>query len=82
MAVKMNLRMIKRNHATDQEKGFLTKSISKFNGCATAMPTAWELRFVIEKNNILYLAEFLSKLTHLDRLIRLLRYSYLRVDNF
>ena len=44
IAVKMNLRIITKNHAADPEKRFLTKSISKPNGCATAMPTAWELR--------------------------------------
>ena len=43
MAVKMNLRIITKNHAVDPEIGFPTKSISKPNGCATAMPTAWEL---------------------------------------
>ena len=43
MAVKMNLRIITKNYAADPVKGFLTKSISKPNGCATAMPTAWEL---------------------------------------
>ena len=42
MGVKMNLRIITKNHAADPEIGFLTKSISKPNGCATAMPTAWE----------------------------------------
>ena len=35
--------IIKKNHAADPEKGFLTKSISKPNGRATAMLTAWEL---------------------------------------
>ena len=43
MAVKMNLRMITKNHAADPEIGFLAKSILKSNGFATAMPTAWEL---------------------------------------
>ena len=33
-----------KNHAADPEIGFLTKSISKANGYATAMPPAWELR--------------------------------------
>ena len=28
---------------TDPEIGFLAKLISRPNGCATAMPTAWEL---------------------------------------
>ena len=43
MGVKMNLRIIPKNHAADPDIGFLTKSISKHNGCVTAMPTAWEL---------------------------------------
>ena len=47
MAVKMNLRIITKNHAADPEKGFLAKSISKSNGYATAMPTAWELKIFI-----------------------------------
>lgn len=43
MAVKINLRIITKNHAADPEIEFLAKSISKPEGCATAMPTAWEL---------------------------------------
>ena len=43
MSVKMNLRIIIKNHAADLEIEFLEKSISKPNGYATAMPTAWEL---------------------------------------
>ena len=43
MAVKINLKIITKNHAADQEIGFLTKSISNLKGCATAMPTGWEL---------------------------------------
>ena len=43
IAVKMNLRITTKNHAADSEIGFVKKSISKLNGCATAMPTAWEL---------------------------------------
>ena len=43
MGVKINLRMITKNHAADQEIGFLTKSISKPYGRAMAMPPAWEL---------------------------------------
>ena len=44
MAVIMNFRIITKNHAADPEIGFLAKSISKSNSCATAMPTAWELK--------------------------------------
>ena len=47
MAVKMNLRIITKNHAADPEKGFLAKSISKSNGYATAMPTASELKTLV-----------------------------------
>ena len=43
MSVKMNLRIITKNHAANPGIGFLTKSISKPNGRSTAMPTAWEL---------------------------------------
>ena len=44
MDVEINLRIITRNHTGDPEIGFLAKSISKPNGCAPAMPTAWELK--------------------------------------
>ena len=44
MGVKMNLRIITKNHAPDPEIGILTKSISKAYGRATAKPTAWELK--------------------------------------
>ena len=43
MGVKMNLRLITKNYGADQEIGFLTKSILKPYGRATAMPPAWEL---------------------------------------
>ena len=43
MVVKMNLRIITKNHAADPEIGFLTKSILKPYGRATAMPKAWKL---------------------------------------
>ena len=43
MGVKMNLRITMKNHAADPEIGFLTKSISKPYGRATAMPPAWGL---------------------------------------
>ena len=39
----MNSKIITKNHAADSEIGFLTKSISKPFGRATAMPTTWEL---------------------------------------
>ena len=43
MDVKINLRIIAKNHAADPGIKFLTKSISKPYGRATAMPQAWEL---------------------------------------
>ena len=46
MGVKMNLRLITKNHAADPEIGILTKSISKPYGRATAIPPAWELDIV------------------------------------
>ena len=36
-----------KNHAADPEIGFLTKSISKPYGRATAIPPAWELTSVL-----------------------------------
>ena len=44
MGVKMNSRMIPKNHEADPEIRFLTKSISKPYGRETVIPTAWELR--------------------------------------
>ena len=44
MGEKINLRIITENLAADPEIGFLTKSILKPYGRATAMPTAWELK--------------------------------------
>ena len=49
MVVKMNLRIITKNHAADQEIAFLTKSVPKPYGLAAAMPTAWELTCKIQK---------------------------------
>ena len=43
MSLKMNLRIITKNHEVDPEIGFLKKSISKPYGRATAMPPASEL---------------------------------------
>ena len=45
MGIKSNLKIISKNHAADSEKAFLTNSISKPFGRATASPTAWELKF-------------------------------------
>ena len=43
ITVKIYLRIKTKNHTADPEIGFLTKSISKPYGRATAMPTAWEI---------------------------------------
>ena len=45
MDVKMNLRIITKNHAADPEIGFLNKSIFMPFGQTAAMPIAWELSF-------------------------------------
>ena len=50
MSVIINLRIITKNHAADPRIGFLTKSISKAFGRATAIPTAWELTHAVGKN--------------------------------
>ena len=44
MGVKMNLRIITKNHAANPEIGFLTKSILKPYGSAATMPIAWEIK--------------------------------------
>ena len=56
MGVKMNLRIIMKNHAADHEKGFPKKSVLKPYGRATAMPRAWELN--IENLSSLFLLNF------------------------
>ena len=64
MAVKMNLRIITKNNAADPEKGFLAKSISKSNGYATAMPTAWELNNEIFGYELTKVMDFFKMLFH------------------
>ena len=44
MGVKINLRIITKNHEADLEIGALEKSIAKLFGRETAMPTAWEFK--------------------------------------
>ena len=64
----MNPRIVTKNHAADQEIGFITKSISKPNGCARAMPTAWKLRESFEKiiaNEIIINKIYLAKIIEL-----------------
>ena len=50
----MNLRIITKNHAADPEKGFVAKSISKPDGCATAMPKTSELKAISHEIFIKY----------------------------
>ena len=45
MSVKVNLTIITKNDEADPEIGFLTKSILKPYGRATAIPRAWVLRY-------------------------------------
>ena len=67
MDVKMNLRIVTKNHAADPEIVFLTKSISKPNGHATAMPTAWKLKkFCLQAS----LWDQLSNTSKISKIIR------------
>ena len=50
MGVKINFRIIRKIHAADPEMGFLTKSISKPYGRATAIPPARKLTFCFESH--------------------------------
>ena len=61
MNVKIYLRIIKKNHEVGPEIGFLTKSILKPYGRATAMPTAWELSELLAADKVL--CRFLRSLT-------------------
>ena len=61
MGLKMNLRIITKNHAADPEKGFLAKSISKSNGSATAMATAWELISIFSNSKTLLVFSYTLK---------------------
>ena len=57
MVVKMNLRILTKNHAADPEIGFLTKSILKPYGRVAAMPTAWDSKNVFirkRRHKLLY----------------------------
>ena len=51
MGVKMNLRIITKYRAAVPEIRFLTKSILKLYGSATAMPPAWELKEGVLQND-------------------------------
>ena len=51
MGAKMNVRMIRKNHAADLEKGFPTKSILKSDPRTPAMPTAWELIYFFNQES-------------------------------
>ena len=51
MGLKINLRIITKNHAAYPVKGFVIKSISTPYGGAMAMPPAWELIRVSEFKN-------------------------------
>ena len=54
MGVKMNLRIITTYHAGDPKIRFLTKSILKPYGRATAMPPAWGLFSKLQKRVVTY----------------------------
>ena len=61
MNVKIHLRIIKKNDEVGPEIWFLTKSILKPYGRATAMPTAWELSELLAADKVL--CRFLRRLT-------------------
>ena len=58
MTVKINLRIITKNHAAYPEIGLLLKLISKPNGCATAMPTAREINSILHHSEKLFRKKF------------------------
>ena len=70
MGLIINLTIITKNHAADQEIGFFAKSISKSNGCATALPTAWELEY-----NETKIEEHTAKISSLRNLSLLVNYK-------
>ena len=76
IAVKMSLTIITKNHAADSEIGFLAKSISKSNGSATAMPTAWEFISIFSNLKTLLVFSYTLKSFKniLEHLIRQLIY--------
>ena len=49
MGAKTNFSIIIKNRVADRERGFLTKSISKPYGRATAIPPAWKLNIMFKK---------------------------------
>ena len=61
MAVKMNLTIITKNHAAYPKIGkIFAKSISKSNGCVTAMPTALNLIWESEPQILRHLEGIIS----------------------
>ena len=46
--LKINLRIITKNHAADPVIGFLTQTILKLYGRAAAKPTVWELSLILQ----------------------------------
>ena len=73
----MNLTIIAKNHAADSEIGFLAKSISKFNGCATAKPTTWEL-----SNTQIYMTEIRNEIKKKEKGNIGSWNSYFQIKNF
>ena len=60
MSVKKNSRIITKNIAAGPEIEFLAKSISKSNGCVTAMPTALNLIWESEPQILRHLEGIIS----------------------
>ena len=51
MGVKMNFRIITKNHATDSKIGSPLKIDSRADGTHESHPTAWELRIILSIEN-------------------------------
>ena len=62
MDVKMNLRMITKNHAAVSKIGFPLRIDFRADWTHEFIPTAWELLFLIKKNmnTLLYLKYILG----------------------
>ena len=70
MGVKMNFRIITKNHEADAVIGFLTKSISKPFDRSKAIPPAWELRSQDLKKKMTLICEPLMEIGHIYWLIQ------------
>ena len=61
MNVKMNLRIITKNHAADSKIGFLLKIVFRADWTHESNPTAWELNTSERKNEVQILLEVIQE---------------------